>query len=115
MTVTITVDAELHGTITAAVAARDEGMRQAEEADWSGWNKALIDQAIEAFAGSGQRFSANDLRVLLPTDVPGPLFGARFSAAQTQGRIRFCGYTRSTKPNTHGKPVAIWRGTAQPA
>ena len=109
-TVTIEVDADLHATIAQCVAARDEGMAQAEEADRSGWNKSLIDQAIDAMARTGERFSANDLRVLLPDDVPGPLFGARFSAAQTAGRIRFVGYTRSTKKNTHGKPVAVWVG-----
>lgn len=113
MTVTIQVPADLHATIAECVAARNEGMAQAEEADRSGWNKALIDQAIAALANTGQRFSSNDLRVLLPEDIPGPLFGARFSAAQTKGRIRFVGYTRSTKKNTHGKPVAVWVGRAQ--
>ena len=113
MTVTITVDADLHATITDCIAARDEGMARAEDADRSGWNKALIDQAIDALANTGERFSSNDLRVLLPDDIPGPLFGARFSAAQTKGRIRFVGYTRSTKKNTHGKPVAVWVGRAQ--
>ena len=113
MTVTIQVPADLHAQISECVALRNEGMAQAEEADRSGWNKALIDQAIDVFAATREPFSANDLRVLLPDDLPGPLFGARFSAAQTAGRIRFVGYTRSTKKNTHGKPVAVWVGRAQ--
>lgn len=114
MTVTIEVDAELHARISDCIAARNAGMAQAEEADRSGWNKALIDQAIDAFAATGQQFSANDVRVVLPADLPGPLFGARFSAAQTTQRIRFVGYTRSTKKNTHGKPVGLWVGTRRP-
>lgn len=109
-TVTVQVDADLHAKISDCIAARDEGMAAAEEADRSGWNRALIDQAIDVFAGTGRPFSANDVRVVLPDDVPGPLFGARFSAAQTQRRIRFNGYVRSTKKNTHNKPVALWRG-----
>lgn len=112
-TVTISVDADLHARIADCIAARDEGMRQAEEADRSGWNAALIDQAIDVFAATGRPFSANDVRVVLPDDLPGPLFGARFSAASTQKRIRFVGYVRSTKKNTHGKPVGLWRGIPQ--
>ena len=110
-TVLVEVDADLHARITDCIAARDEGMAQAEESDRTGWNKALIDQAIGHFAATGRPFSANDLRVVLPDDVPGPLFGARFYAASVQGRIRFVGYVRSTKKNTHSKPVARWVGT----
>ena len=113
MTVTVEVDADLHAKIADCIAARNEGMAQAEDSDRSGWNKALIDQTIDVLARTGDRFSANDLRILLPDDLPGALFGARFSAAQTAGRIRFVGFTRSTKKNTHGKPVAVWVGRAQ--
>lgn len=96
----------------AAIAARDEGIAQAEDADRSGWNKALIDQAIDAFATVGRPFSANDLRHVLPDDVPGPLMGARFLHA-SKGRdvIRFAGYVHSTKESTHYHPIKQWIGT----
>lgn len=111
MTVTITVDADLHSRIADCIAARDEGMRRAEESDRSGWNKALIDQAIDVLAATGQPFSSNDLRILLPEDLPGPLFGARFQhAVNNRGVIRFVGQTRSTKRNTHGKAVNVYVG-----
>lgn len=113
-TVTIEVDAALYATVSDCIAARDEGIAQAEDADRSGWNKALIDQTIDAFAQTGQPFSANDVRVLLPDDLPGPLFGARFQHAATNRRvIRFYGWTSSTKKNTHHHPIRVWVGRAQ--
>lgn len=93
--------------IAAARAARDEGMAQAEDADQSGWERSLIDQAITAFAATGEPFSANDLRGLLP-DVRSALMGARFMAAAKAGQIRRVGFATSTKQNTHSKPVALW-------
>jgi hypothetical protein len=114
MTVTIQVDADLHATIAECIAARNEGIAQAEDADRSGWNKALIDQAIDALALTRQPFSANDVRVLLPDDLPGPLFGARFQhAANNRGVIRFHGWTSSSKKNTHAHPIKVWIGRAQ--
>lgn len=113
MTVSIEVDADLHAKLSVCIAERDAGMAQAEEADRSGWNKALIDQAIDVFAGTGLPFSSNDIRAVLPGDLPGALFGARFSAALTSKRIRFIGFTRSTKKNTHGKAVNVYVGRVQ--
>ncbi len=112
-TTTVEIETSVVDAVRAAIAARNEGMAQAEDADRSGWNRALIDQAIDAFALTGQPFSSNDLRHLLPDDVPGALMGARFSAAVTGKRIRFVGYTPSTKQNTHGKPVNVYVGRVQ--
>lgn len=97
--------------IAAARAARDEGMALAEDADTTGWEKNLIDQAIAAFAGTGEPFSANDLRPLLP-DVRPALMGARFYAASVRGEIRRVGFATSTKKNTHSKDVAMWIRTS---
>jgi hypothetical protein len=114
MTVTIEVDAEVCARIVDCIAARDEGMRQAEDSDRSGWNKALIDQAIDVLAGTGEPFSANDLRVLLPDDLPGPLFGARFQhASRNRGVIQPLSLTASSKKNTHAHPIRVWVGRAQ--
>jgi hypothetical protein len=111
MTVTIEVPADLHARISECIAARDEGIAQAEDADRSGWNKALIDQAIDALARTGEPFSANDLRVLLPDDIPGPLFGARFQhASRNRGVIQPLGLTSSSKKSTHAHPIRIWVG-----
>lgn len=106
MTMTATSPRE---AIAAARAERDQGMAHAEDADESGWEKSLIDQGIRAFAETGQPFSANDLRPLLP-DVRSSLMGARFMAAAKAGRIRRVGLATSTKKNTHGKDVARWVG-----
>jgi hypothetical protein len=110
-TVTIEVPRELHERIAVCIAERDRGMALAEESDRSGWNKALIDQAIDAMADTGEQFSANDVRILLPDDVPTALIGNRFNhAATNRGVIRFLGYVRSTKRNTHNKQVGLWVG-----
>ena len=108
MTMTATSPSE---AIAAARAARDQGMAQAEDADATGWEKALIDQAIRAFAATGQPFSANDLRPLLP-DVRSSLMGSRFMAAAKAGQIRRVGLATSTKKNTHSKDVGRWVGVA---
>lgn len=85
-------------------------MAQAEDAG-SAWDKALIDQAIDAFAAFGQPFSANNLRDLLP-DVRQSLMGSRFYAASVQERIVRVGVVTSTKENTHAKPIELWLGAA---
>lgn len=116
MTVTIEVPEDLHASIQVCIAERDEGMARAEESDRSGWNKSLIDKAIDVFAASGHRFSSNDVRVVLPEDLPGPLFGSRFShALHNRGVIRVVGYISSSKKNTHGKPVYVYIGCNHPA
>ena len=110
-TVQITVPAEIHARIQECIAARDEGMRLAQEADRSGWNSRLIDQAIDVLAATGEPFSANDLRVLLPIDIPGGLFGNRFTHAyKNRGVIRWVGTEESNKKNTHLKPIGRWIG-----
>lgn len=86
---------------------RDAAINLAEEADLTGWDRKIIDQAIKAFARQGRPFSSNDLRELLP-DVRPALIGARFLAASNAGRIRKVGLTPSTKKNTHAKDVAVW-------
>lgn len=110
---TIEIDTDVYEAIQAAIAARDEGMKRAEESDRSGWNTSLVDQAINVLAATGQPFSGNDIRTLLPDDIPGPLMGARFSAAVTQRRIRYVGSTPSTKENTHHKRIGVYVGRPQ--
>lgn len=105
---TTTAPETVRDAIAAARAARDEGMAQAEDAG-SDWDKALIDQAIAAFAATGEPFSANDLRPLLP-DVRTSLMGSRFYAASVRGEIQALGTTTSTKKNTHSKGVGLWLG-----
>lgn len=91
-----------------AIAARDAGMAQAEEAA-SEWDIRLLDQAIAWFAQTGLPFSANDIRPLLPADFNGRgLMGARFSAAYSRREIRPITDRPSNKPNTHNKRIAIW-------
>lgn len=69
-----------------------------------------IDTLITTYARSGVEFSANDLRPAL-TDVKGSLIGARFGAAAKRGLIKRVGYTPSTQAETHGHPIALWRGS----
>lgn len=95
--------------LTLAEQLRDEGMAQATQADRDGWDAAVIDQAITHLAESGRRFSANDLRQLLP-EVRQPLIGARVRAAAQRRQIRRVDYTASTLPSTHAHPIAVWVG-----
>jgi hypothetical protein len=108
---TVQIPVSVVDAVRAAEAARDAGIAQAEESELSSWNRALIDQAIDAFASDMHRpFSANDLRHLLP-DVPSPLMGARFQhAANNRKVIREIGRVKSTKKNTHAKSVGLYIG-----
>lgn len=108
-TTTIEIPTSVVDAVKAARAERDAGMAAAEEADRDGWDRKVIDQAIEAYAKTEERFSINELRELLP-DVRSALIGSRFMAASVGGRIRRVGLTPSTKKNTHGKDVAVWLG-----
>lgn len=70
---------------------------------------ARIDAAIRSAAALGTPFSANDLRAAF-SDAPGPLVGARFNAAAKAGLIEHVGYVPSSKANTHGHDLKLWRG-----
>lgn len=104
MTAAVLTPAE---AVAEARRERDLVINLAEEADITGWDRRIIDQAIRAFAAQGRPFSANDMRELLP-DVRASLIGARFLAAANQSLIRRVGLIPSTKKNTHTKPVAVW-------
>lgn len=105
---------EVRQRVAAAIAEGEKGMALAELGDQErgGWYTQLLDQAIAWFAQTGTKFSANDIRELLPADFPARgLMGARFRyAANELDLIRAVAGLRSTKRNTHGKPVALWQG-----
>jgi hypothetical protein len=71
-------------------------------------HRERIDAAIRHAVQTGNEFSANDIRATLQ-DVPGPLIGARFNAAARAGVIRHVGYIPSSKPNTNGHDIKLWR------
>lgn len=93
-------------TLDEALKARDEGIAQVEAAA-DDQDRAVIDQAIREVAARGVRFSANDVRPLLPAVRPA-LIGARFLAAANRKEIRRVGYVKSTDPKTHAHPIAEW-------
>lgn len=97
--------------IQAARAERDAAIALAVDADRDGWDRKVIDQAIEAFAGTGRPFSANHIRDVLP-EVRRPLIGARFFAASVRGLIREVGRVASTQRSTHAHKIALWQSTA---
>lgn len=86
---------------------RDEGMRLVTEAS-DQWDRDVIDQALRAVRQRGARFSANDVRPLLPPGVRPALVGARFMAASRREEIRKVGWVASTDPGTHAHPIALW-------
>lgn len=99
--------------LARARAARDAGIDLALEAA-SDWEKALVWQAIEAFAELGQPFSANNLRDLLP-DVRTPMIGGQFTKASIAGVIVRVGIVMSTDEPTHHKPIGLWLGASAAA
>lgn len=109
--VTIQVDPNVYASIQRCIAERDAGMAQAAAADRGEWDRRLVDQAIDVFAGTGLPFSANDLRPLLPA-MPGQWIGPRFDYAARHRRvITKVGPVASNLPTTHKKDIAEWIGT----
>lgn len=75
--------------------------------------RRTVDQALRELARRGEPFSANDLRPLLPPDIPGPVIGARFQAAARAGVIRKTDRrVPSTDARTHAHEIAVWEAAA---
>lgn len=110
-TTTVEIPTSVVDAVREARAARDAAMAMAEDAAAAKeLDVAAIDTAIAAYAATGDPFSANDLRHVLPEDLPSSLFGARFMAASKQRLIRKAGYVPSTKESTHAHEIRIWIG-----
>lgn len=97
-----------------ALSERDSVLEMVEEAG-DDWDRAVIDQGIEALNSRGVPWSANDLRPLLP-GVRAALIGVRFLAAARRGEMARAGYVTSTDPGTHARPIVLWqpKGTGRP-
>lgn len=89
--------------------ARDEALRSVTEAS-DDQDIAVVDQAILNLAATGGRFSANDVRPLLPELRSKNLIGARFNALRMRRLIVKVGEVTSTDRGTHGKRVALYVG-----
>jgi hypothetical protein len=92
--------------------ARDEALA-AVDVRTDEWTRRTVDQALRDLARSGEPFSANDLRPLLPPGIPGPTIGARFQAAARAGLIRKTDRrVPSTDARTHAHEIAVWEAAA---
>lgn len=110
-TTTVEVPTSVVTALEECRAARDEGIDVSDTSLMAAIYRRQIDTVIDAFAATGQRFSANQVRVLLP-DVTAGQMGARFThACKHRGVIRKAGLEPSSKKNTHAKDVTVWRGT----
>lgn len=93
-TTTVEIPTSVVDAVREARAARDAAMAMAEDAAAAKeLDVAAIDTAIAAYAATGEPFSANDLRHVLPEDLPSSLFGARVhgrlgATADPEGRLR---------------------------
>lgn len=73
-------------------------------------HRARVDDVIAYLAGTGQEFSANDIRPLVE-GVPAKLIAPRLEAARKAGLIvKTGGYVPSTLKSTHGHRLALWIG-----
>ena len=95
---------------TTPEALRDAGIEQATNAADPRLILA-VDAVIAQFNATGEPWSANDIRDLLPV-VAGPLVGARVRAASLRKprEMEAVGWTRSSLRSTHAKPLVRWRG-----
>lgn len=96
--------------VAAAVAAGDDGMQQATDAEDPRLVLAL-DKAIAEANASGEVWSSNTLRDRFPAVNP-KVLGARIKAASMRSpqEMRAVGRERSTLLSTHGAFVTRWKG-----
>jgi hypothetical protein len=99
--------------LAAALEARDEAFNSLDDTDRSQWERSVIQQAIRTVAARGHKFSANDVRELLP-DVNRNRIGREFARAASDGVIEWAGMERSTDKGTHGHRINVWVRSKQP-
>lgn len=90
---------------------REAGIASVSEHTPEDW-KSRCDEALAGLAVTGDDFTSDEVHALVgepPNHVNA--LGARFSAAVTAGLITQVGTRRSTRPESHGRHVRIWRGT----
>lgn len=95
--------------LTIGEALKETGQRRATEAALE-WHE----QALDWIRSSADRFTADDL--VLSVGLPNVsasnknnAVGAVFSAARRQRLIRRVDWTQSTRPESHGRVVAVWQ------
>lgn len=95
--------------LTAGRDARDAGMEATLSRPAAEQDLAVVLQAIEHFASTGEPFSINNVRPLLPA-VASPVVGAAFQSAAKKGLIERTGETvQATHPEGHAHRVSVWR------
>ena len=72
-------------------------------------DRAAIDAVLLAFVADGVRFSANDIRPLLPPGVRKALISRRLIHWQREGLIEHVGFTPSTLESTKNAKVQVYR------
>lgn len=79
-----------------------------DDLDW----KSDAQNMIAAYAESGLRFSADDLRKSLREPPSCADWGAAFRAARTKGLITCVGSIESTTPSRKGGLIRLWAGVS---
>ncbi|MGW0920165.1 hypothetical protein ACWD3J_14245 [Streptomyces sp. NPDC002755] len=74
------------------------------------WDKAILNQAIDAIGGDGRPFSMNDVRAVLP-EVGHGAAGSFFHSLvrrRNPRQVDVVGEEPSTAESTHGKPIKVY-------
>jgi hypothetical protein len=75
----------------------------------------LAADAIDRLAASGEPFTADDVRKLLPPNLADPspgAMGAAFQAARQRHRIRLVAWRKPARAARHGNRNAVWMKAA---
>ncbi|NUP15449.1 MAG: hypothetical protein HOZ81_04965 [Streptomyces sp.] len=79
------------------------------------WDEAILNQAIDAIGGAGRPFSMNDVRAVLPELAHGTagLFFHSLVRRRHPRQVMVIGEEPSTAESTHGKPIKVYRLSAE--
>lgn len=97
-----------HLTVAERLAADERDVHLHDIAATSTWDQVLVEQAVLLFGCRMTKFSANNLRELLPEMGHGYL-GAAINSLRTGGVIESTGqWVPSTSGPTKGHRIAVW-------
>ena len=69
---------------------------------------AVLEAEVRRFAATGEPFLPDEI---MPELASRRALGPIFKRLADEGLIEFVGYATSTRPERHGAPTRLWRGT----
>ena len=98
--------------MTLGQTLRDDAVKRAEDHAHDDWKQSAR-EGLDLLAATGQEFTSEDIRALIPADItthePRAL-GGIVKKSIADGQIVSIGFRESSNPQAHCRPVRVFRG-----